>query len=89
MLAQEGFWHTDAASGRLFPMSIRGWWASRRQRKREAYAERYGYATPNELEKTKHSTLDTLVTDGMPEGTGISPTGTPMDFTADLKRPRY
>jgi hypothetical protein len=70
-------------------MSIHGWWVSRRQRKREAYAERYGYATSKELGKTKHKILDTLVTDGMPDGTGVSPTGTPIDFTADLKKPRY
>jgi hypothetical protein len=33
--------------------------------------------------------VKTVVTGGMPEGTGISPTGTPMDFTADEKPPRH
>jgi hypothetical protein len=69
--------------------SIRGWWGSRRQHKRDAYAENQVYATDEERQKLKRHRLDTSITGGMPEGTGISPTGTPMDFTADEKPPRY
>jgi diacylglycerol kinase family enzyme len=32
---------------------------------------------------------DAFGTDGMPEGTLISPTGTPVDFSADQERPKY
>ena len=32
---------------------------------------------------------NTIALDGMPEGTMISPTGTPIDFTADQKKPKY
>jgi hypothetical protein len=70
-------------------MSILNRWASRRRRRRAAYAESLAYATPEEVAKTKRSRLKTLVTGGMPKGTGISPTGTPVDFTADEKPPRY
>ena len=70
-------------------LNIRGWWASRRQRRLEAFTKNREYATPEEASKLKRRRLRTLATGGMPEGTGISPTGTPMDFTADEKPPRY
>jgi hypothetical protein len=68
---------------------VRGWWASRRQRQRDAFIKNRSYATPEGAGKLKRSRLKTLATRGMPEGTGISPTGTPMDFTADEEPPRY
>ena len=75
-------------------MSISAWWASRRQRKLEAYDKNHAYATAEEQQQLKRRGLfrrrmDVSITGGMPEGTGISPTGTPMDFTADEKPPRY
>lgn len=70
-------------------MSILSWWASRRQHKREAYAKNHAYATPEEREKLKRRRFKTRLTGGMREGTGISPTGTPIDFTADEKPPRH
>lgn len=69
--------------------TVRAWRASRRERKLEAYAENLGNATPEERANTKWSRLRARATGGMPEGTGISPTGTPIDFTADEKPPRY
>jgi hypothetical protein len=69
--------------------AVRGWWAGWRQHKREAYVKNRGYATAEEQQHLKRRRLRTLATGGMPEGTGISPTGTPMDFTADEKPPRY
>jgi hypothetical protein len=75
-------------------MSIRAWWTSRRQRKLEAYDNSYGHATAEEQREIKgrrsfRGRLQTRATGGMPDGTGISPTGTPIDFTADQKPPRY
>jgi hypothetical protein len=75
-------------------MSISSWWANRRQRKLEAYDKNYAYATAEEQQQLKPRSLfrrkvDSSITGGMPEGTGISPTGIPMDFTADEERPRY
>jgi hypothetical protein len=75
-------------------MSISGWWASRRERKQEAYSKNYAYATPAERQQLKRRGLfrrrmDASITGGMPEGTGISPTGTPIDFTADEEPPRH
>lgn len=71
--------------------AVGGWWASRRRHNREAYAENFGHATPGEVEeirKHRHR-FSALVSGSMPEGTGISPTGTPIDFEADEKPPRY
>jgi len=65
------------------------WWAGRRQRQQDAFTKNRAYATPEEAGKLKRHRLKALVTGGMPEGTGISPTGTPMDFTADEKPPRH
>ena len=70
-------------------MSILNWWASRQQRKREAYTKNHASATPQETEKLKRRWFKTRLTGGMPDGTGISPTGRPMDFTADEKPPPY
>ena len=75
-------------------MPIRGWWASRRQQKLDAFDKNHGYATAEEQQQLKRRSLfrrglDARATGGMPDGTGISPTGTPMDFTADQERPRY
>lgn len=70
-------------------MGIRSWWTGRRQNKQAAYEKNHGYATAAEKTKLKRRKLRTLATGGMPEGTGISPTGSPMDFTADQKPPRY
>ncbi len=69
---------------------VRGWRASRGRRKLEALAEGRGHATAEELEeidKHRHKRFSTLLTGDLPEGTGISPTGTPIDFTADEKSP--
>ena len=74
---------------------IRDWRTSRRQQKLDAYAKNLGHATPEEAEQLRgarkllRNRLKTFVTGGMPDGTGISPTGTPIDFTADQKPPRY
>lgn len=68
---------------------VRSWWATRRRHKQAAYDKNHGYATAEEQTKLKRRRLRTLATGGMPEGTGISPTGTPMDFTTDQKPPRY
>jgi hypothetical protein len=75
-------------------MRISGWWASRRQRKLEAYDKNHAYATAEEQQQLKRRSLfrrslDSSITGGMPEGTGISPGGAPIDFTADEKPPRY
>jgi hypothetical protein len=75
-------------------MSITGWLANRQRRKREAYAKNNAYATAEEQQQLKRRSLfrrslDSSITGGMPEGTGISPSGTPIDFTADEKPPRY
>lgn len=70
-------------------MSILNWWAGQRRRQREAYAKNTEFATPVEAEKLERRRFKTLLTGGMPEGTGISPTGEPMDFTADEEPPRY
>jgi hypothetical protein len=75
-------------------MSISGWWAGRRRRMQEAYAKNHAYATAEEQQQLKRRGLfrrrmDASITGGMPEGTGISPTGTPIDFTADEKPPDY
>jgi hypothetical protein len=75
-------------------MSISDWWASRRQRKLEAYDKNHAYATAEEQRQLKRRSffrrsLDSSITGGMPEGTGISSGGTPIDFTADEKPPRY
>ena len=75
--------------------TIRDRRASRRRHQLDAYAENFGHATPEEAEKLRASRklfrnrLKTLVTGGLPDGTGISPTGTPIDFTADQKPPRH
>jgi hypothetical protein len=71
--------------------TVRGWWASRGQHQREAYAESRGFTPEDaeEQEELKDPPLATRLTGGMPEGTGIGPTGTPTDFTADEKPPRY
>jgi hypothetical protein len=70
--------------------TVAGWWAIRRRHEREAYADARGFATPEELDEVeRHRPFSSRVTGGMPEGTGISPTGTPMDFTADEAPPRY
>ncbi len=94
-----GSWLTETAFGRLLRMSIlntvRGWRVARRQQARRAYAESRVFATAEEQEEIKRNRhrlsrlVGTLVSGGMPEGTGISPTGTPMDFTADQKPPRH
>jgi hypothetical protein len=70
--------------------SVRAWLTKRQQHEREEYADKRGFATDEELEgvKQKHR-WSAAVTEGMPEGTGTSPTGTPIDFTADQKPPRY
>ena len=75
-------------------MSISSWRASRRQRKQEAYDKNNAYATAEEKQQLKRRglfrrPLDLAITGGMPEGTGISPGGTPIDFTADENPPRY
>jgi hypothetical protein len=75
-------------------VSISGWWARRRRRKLEAYEKNYAYAAAEERQQLKRRSLfrrrlDFSITGGMPEGTGISATGTPMDFTADEEPPRY
>lgn len=75
-------------------MTIRDLWASRRQREREAYAKNFGHATAEEQQQIRRrryfrGRLASRATGGMPDGTGISPTGTPIDFTADQKPPRY
>lgn len=68
---------------------VRGWREGRRRRKLEALAEGRGHATAEELEEIEkhHHKFSTLLTGDMPEGTGISPTGSPIDFTADEKPP--
>lgn len=81
------------ASGRLVPMSISSWRASRRRRKLEAYKKNFAYATAEEQQQLKRRglfrrRLDMSITRGMPDGTG-APGGTPIDFTADEKPPRY
>jgi hypothetical protein len=75
-------------------MSIGGWWARWQRRKLEAYDKNHGYATAEEQEQLKRrnrvrSRLAARATGGMPDGTGISPTGRPIDFTADEKPPRH
>jgi len=75
-------------------MSIRGWWVGRRERQLEEYDRSFGRATAEEQDQIKRrryfrGRLQTKATGGMPEGTGMSPTGTPIDFTADQKPPRY
>jgi len=71
--------------------AIRERLASRRERKRAAYAESRGYLSDEELGTVKRRFRRTEMrsTGGMREGTGISPTGTPVDFTADEKPPKY
>jgi hypothetical protein len=75
--------------------TIRGWFTGRDERHREAHARDYGDATPEEAAEIKERksifrwTLKAEATGGMPDGTGISPTGTPIDFTADQKPPKY
>ena len=74
-------------------MSISNWWANQRQRKLKAYDKNHAYATPEEQQQLKRRGLfrrglDASITGGMPEGTG-APGGTPIDFTADEKPPRY
>jgi hypothetical protein len=70
-------------------MSIRSWWTGRRRNRQAAYDKNHGYATADEQTKLKRRKLGTFASGGMPEGTGISPTGTPMDFTADDRPPKY
>lgn len=74
-------------------MSIQGWWAGRRRRRLEAYDENFGHATAEEQQEIKRRSrlwvLSWRNARGLPEGTGMSPTGTPIDFTADQKPPRY
>jgi len=75
--------------------TVRAWRTGRRQRKQDAYAESRGYATPEEAEnldeskKLTRNRFKLFGTGGMPDGKGISPTGSPIDFTADEKPPRY
>lgn len=75
--------------------TVRSWWARRRRHEHEEYDDSYGRATPDEMEQlddVKHpmrNRLKILATGGMPDGTGMSPTGTPIDFTADEKPPRH
>ena len=72
--------------------TVRGVWASRRRHEREAYADEYGYATPQEVEAIKggmrRRRFAVRVGGAMPRGRGMSPTGTPIDFTADEEPPR-
>lgn len=75
--------------------SVRSWWGRRGERERAAYARNEDNATPQESAEIKERRglmrfrLKALSTGGLREGTGISPTGTPIDFTADQKPPKY
>ncbi len=74
---------------------IRDWRTSRRQQKLDAYARNLGHATPEEAEELRgprklfRNRMKAFVNGGLRDGTGISPTGTPIDFTADQKPPRH
>ena len=74
---------------------VRSWLGRRGEREREAYARNEGNATPEEAAEIEERRglmrfrLKALSTGGLRDGTGISPTGTPIDFTADEKPPRY
>ena len=64
--------------------AIRERLASRRERKRAAYAEsRADGALEPDAARRK------AFIEGRSVGTGTSPTGTPIDFTADEKPPKY
>jgi len=72
-------------------MSIPSWWARRREHKRAAYAESRGYLSDEELDtvKRRFSRVRMRGIGGLQQGTGTGPTGTPIDFTADEKPPKY
>jgi len=66
------------------------WWRGRKERKSAAYAESRGYLSDEELTNVKRRFRPRITgTGGLPEGEGVSPTGTPIDFTADEKPPKY
>ncbi|HUZ16323.1 MAG TPA: hypothetical protein VMU72_09120 [Gaiellaceae bacterium] len=75
--------------------TIRGLLTGRDGRQREAYTRDLGNATPEEAAEINERKgiwrfrMKAYSTGGLPEGTGISPTGTPIDFTADEERPKY
>jgi len=64
--------------------AIRERLASRRERKRAAYAESRADETLEADAARRKGFIE-----GRSAGTGTSPTGTPVDFTADEKPPKY